>query len=128
MPLVYLRGTKTSFDPLAWVVLAFVSARMVCSFFRLKLGRWYMFVIDAALIFACLAGIGWGIAMLGSSLFLAAKLLLNCTIGLVALTIIVLAYRSCRTLREARELFQPVCLQHDDLVRELAYRKENHID
>lgn len=123
---LFLRASASSDSHkwLGWTLIALVTARLLCSFMRTKLGRWYMLLADAALICVCLAVV---LAALPEFVYFR-SFWVYCLVELIALTIAVLAYRSCRTLLQAHELFHPVCMQHDDLVRELTYRKEHRID
>jgi len=131
---LFLRASSSdSHKWLGWILAATVTVRMLCSFMRTKLGRWYMLVVDAALIVAnavlivgCVTGSGVLLAQQVD--FTASHLFKLACVVLITLTLILLAYRSYKTLLQARELFQPVCIQHDDLVRELHYRHDHGIE
>jgi hypothetical protein len=128
---LFLRASASSEMPkwFGWSLIAAITARLLCNIIRTKLGRWYMLLVDAALLFACVAAF---VALLTKMVLLLNNVLIGCLVGLIPGTIAGIiarwAYRSCKTLIQAHELFQPVCVQHDDLQRELAYRKEHGID
>jgi len=124
----FLHTSASSATPkwLGWILIAVVTARFVCCIWRTKLGRWYMLVVDAVLSVGSV--VGWALPATKIAVFSADELFKVGVMGLIALTVALLAYRSCQTLVKARELFYPSCVQHDDLMRELSYRKEQRID
>jgi hypothetical protein len=123
---LFLRTTALSDSHkwLGWTLFEMITARLLCNFMRTKLGRWYMLLGDAALICACLALV---LTALPDFVYFR-SFWVYCVEALISLTIAVLAFRSCQTLLLAHELFHPNCVQHDDLMRELSYRKEQRID
>jgi hypothetical protein len=124
---LFLRASASSEEQkiLGWIFIAMVTARLVCSIWRTKLGRRYMLLVDAVLICGCLLLI---CALSFRSVLPWKSLWVRGTLCLVLFTIAAVTFRSCQTLLKVRELFYPNCVQHDDLMRELAYRKEQSID
>ena len=124
---LFLRASASSdsYKLVGWFLAGIVTARLLSSFWRTKTGRWFMLVVDGGLGVTCV--VGWAAPFTNVS-FTTDNLFKFGAIGLIVLAIALLAYRSCRTLLTARELFQPSCVQHDDLVRELRYRQEFGID
>lgn len=123
----FLHTSRLSETPkwLGWILIAVVTARLVGSIWRTKLGRWYMLLVDVALIGGCLV---LSYALLSRYVLTWESIWVRGTLSLVVLTVAAVTYRACQTLVKARELFYPNCVQHDDLMRELSYRKEQRID